>query len=195
MSSTSPRILTVCTANICRSPMMERLLRRALPEASVESSGTFARVGAPLEERAGEVLRTLGADPTGFEGRQLEREHIDSADLVITASREHRAAVARLDPRAVRRTFTLRELARLVEGLGPLQGPTLGDRVPELAQRAAALRGIVRGDRPEDDDLADPYGRRAADFEVCARTVCESLVVPLRLLRGGLGPEGSPAGP
>lgn len=33
-------ILVICTGNICRSPIGERLLRRLLPAARVDSAGT-----------------------------------------------------------------------------------------------------------------------------------------------------------
>src|SRR5689334_19045898 len=115
------RILFVCTANICRSPMAEHLLREGLrerlgPEAEdfvVSSAGTHGLVGEPMDGRARETLRRqYDLDGTGFVARALDEELVQESDLVLTASREHRAVAVTLHPRATRRTFTVREFDR-----------------------------------------------------------------------------------
>ncbi|HSP60467.1 MAG TPA: low molecular weight phosphatase family protein, partial [Ornithinimicrobium sp.] len=60
------RILVVCTGNVCRSPLVERLLQDGLDERwgtgrfVVRSAGTGALVDHPMDERSAEVLTGLG---------------------------------------------------------------------------------------------------------------------------------------
>jgi protein-tyrosine phosphatase len=123
------RVLHVCTGNICRSPMAERLMRSMLdaawpeqaPRFVIESAGTWGHSGSPMEPHALTTLAGLGADGTGFLARELVADHVAGADLVLGATRDHRAAAVVLHPRAAARTFTLREFARLtldVDGAG-----------------------------------------------------------------------------
>ena len=83
------KVLYVCTANICRSPAAAALLREAgLPTVEVVSAGTQAVVGSP----ACSIVREL----PGHESQPLTAGLIESADLVLTAAREHRTAVVEM---------------------------------------------------------------------------------------------------
>ena len=104
MTRPSPlRVLAVCTGNIGRSPMMERILRRDLEvvglsgQVVVGSAGTWAREGQPMETFAEQVLRERGADVSAFGARPLGDALVEEADLILTATREHRAAVAAVE--------------------------------------------------------------------------------------------------
>jgi protein-tyrosine-phosphatase len=100
------RVLHVCTGNICRSPMAELLMRRMLdrgwPEQAerfvVESAGTWGHAGSPMEPHALTVLADHGVDGEAFRARELAAEHVAGADLVLAATREHRAAAVVLYP-------------------------------------------------------------------------------------------------
>lgn len=171
---TLARVLTVCTGNICRSPMAERLLRAGLTErfgddaaqVEVTSAGTGALVGRPMAVHAAQQLRGLGGDGEGFEARAIQAELVAQADLVLAMTREHRSLVVRLHPGATRRTFTLRELARLVSMVAPDDLPESfaddgpADRLRTLLPAAAAKRGFAPVLDPADDDVVDPYGGR-----------------------------------
>lgn len=189
------RVLHVCTGNICRSPMAEQLLRRMLedswPEQAdrflVESAGTWGHTGSLMEPHALSTLAARGVDGSAFRARELVAEHVAAADLVLTATREHRAAAVVLHPRAALRTFTLREFARLTTGV-PASSLPVGDAVDRartLVRAAAARRGMAPPDRPSDDDLADPYHAPASAFADCADLVAASLRHPLALLAAG----------
>jgi protein-tyrosine phosphatase len=188
------RVLHVCTGNICRSPMGEHLMRAGLrarmgaaSEAFViESAGTWGHTGAPMEPFALSVLSTYDVDGSAFQARELVAEHVAGADLVLGATREHRAAAVVLQPRAARKTFTLREFDRLLTGVDPAGLPT-GDpveRARALVVGAASQRGVIRADLPEDDDLADPYQAPESAFVTCGALVQSSMVRVLDLLAG-----------
>ncbi len=156
------RVLMVCTGNICRSPAAERLLAAALgPDADVvvTSAGTHAMVGHPVSAPMVPLLSAAGATAKGFAARQVTEQMLREADLVLALTRHHRAHLVRKEPSTVRRTFTLRELARLAEEVDPaaLVATTPGTRLAELVPLAAARRGRTVVD-PEQDDVEDPYG-------------------------------------
>lgn len=188
------RVLHVCTGNICRSPLAEHLMRDGLRQRLgdgaqrfvIESAGTWGHSGSPMEPFALTTLKGFGLDGSQFEARELVAEHVVAADLVLTATREHRAAAVVLLPRAAKRTFTLREFDRLLSAVDPDGLPT-GDRVERaqaVVQAAASQRGLVRPDRPEDDDLVDPYQGPESGFTACGALVQATLQRPLDLLAG-----------
>jgi protein-tyrosine phosphatase len=90
-------------------------------------------------------------------------------------------------PRAVTRTFTLREFSRLATGVeaGVLPADVV-ERGRALVAAVAGRRGLVAAG-PEGDDLADPYGAPARAFEHCASDIVDVLTVPLDLWAPGLG--------
>jgi protein-tyrosine phosphatase len=198
MTDATFELLFVCTGNICRSPMAERLAAAALAtrlgaEASqvlVHSAGTWGHEGSPMEPFALDTLARLGVDHASsgaFRARELTAEMVESADLVLVASREHRAAVVTMVPRAAARTFTLREFGRLSAGVdGPGLPSGVVERGKALVAAAAGRRGLVPPG-PEGDDLADPYGAPARAFEHCAADIVDVLRAPLDLWAPGLG--------
>lgn len=161
-------ILTVCTGNICRSPAAERLLAHTLAsgDVRVRSAGVGAVVGSSI---APGVVAHLDADgvPSGdFRARQITEEIIDGADLVLALTRAHRARVTELSPRAVRRTFTLREMARIAAHLGGSQilGESIAERLAYLTREAPLLRSHVVVP-PPDDDVVDPWLGDASTYQ------------------------------
>jgi protein-tyrosine-phosphatase len=108
------RVLFVCTGNICRSPLAQVLLTRALAErgvseVEVSSAGTGAWDGAPASEGAYLVALECGLDLSEHRARLLTRELVEAADLVFTMARHHRARVQELGGEG--RTFVLGEYA------------------------------------------------------------------------------------
>ena len=85
------QIVTVCTGNICRSPMAEYALRQALEEegladrvevASVGTSGW--EIGNPVDSRAGALLARHGLDAGSHRARQMDAAELERADLILT---------------------------------------------------------------------------------------------------------------
>ena len=109
-------ILVVCTANICRSPFAELLLKAGLHadlNAVVESAGTHAHEGMVVCARVEEHLTTdeWVAQARGKVSRAVTPELLESAALILTASREQQSELVRLNPSVRDRTHTLREAA------------------------------------------------------------------------------------
>jgi protein-tyrosine phosphatase len=189
------RILHVCTGNVCRSPMAERLTRHALTRRLgdgaagilVESAGTWGHVGAPMEAHAATVLAEYSADPSGFTGRELLDEHVIDADLVLTATRDHRAQVISMGHAAGLRTFTLKEFTRLVRAIDPATLPDDGGvtaRARSLVRAAAALRGWLLAPDAEADEVYDPYGAPLTFFRSVGEEIHAALDPVVTALTG-----------
>ena len=158
-----PRVLLVCTANICRSPAAERLLAARLgPEIEFFSRGVRAVPGAAMCDVSANFVLTQGGDPGRHQARQLELADIKSSTLILTASQRHRTAVIEMRPSAQVRTFTLAQAARIAQwraGRGDLPlDADLPDRLLWLLEEMDAGRGSAPRPVPEStDDLPDPH--------------------------------------
>jgi protein-tyrosine phosphatase len=152
----------------------------------IESAGTWGHTGSPMEPYALSTLASYDVDGAAFSARELVAEHVVAADLVLGATREHRAAAVVLHPRAAARTFTLREFARLAGAVEAAELPAedVVERARALVKAAAANRGLVPPDSPRDDDLDDPYQAPASAFATCGALVHATLQGPLDLLGG-----------
>ncbi len=189
-------VLFVCTGNICRSPIAERLTvafaeteQEALGGVMTASSaGTAAVVGHPMEPSAQLVLTGLGGSADGFTARQLVVEDIAPADLVLTMTRRHRAAVLQLAPRMMSRTFTLREAASLLPAVdtGSLASePDLESRGRQLTGAMAQLRaGRIAQQGRQGDDILDPIGGDLQKFQRVGDAIAGTLVPLLGALAG-----------
>ena len=167
------RILVLCTANQCRSPLVEFALRRRCRERgldwSITSSGTQAQPGQPPHPYIRRLLDAHGDNQTGWSSQRLGPELLRGADLVLASALDHRNQVVRLCPEAAPRTFLLLPFARLCAdrpgGLG-----TAGESVEILRQRVAEMRGRLPVTQTG-ADLPDPIGRRYRVFRQLDRTV------------------------
>ncbi len=89
-------ILIVCSANICRSPMAEHLLRRLIHQAgdderlAVTSAGTWALVGQPASAHAQQLLLEEGLDLGEHRAHNLTQQDVDQAALILVMTRAHR---------------------------------------------------------------------------------------------------------
>jgi protein-tyrosine phosphatase len=158
-------ILVVCTGNVCRSPAAERLLASKLgPTVHTASAGTHALVGHPISEPMALLLRDGDVDPELFEARPLSEQMVKEADLILPMTRAQRRLVVELWPAAVRRTFTLREFARLLTSIDHSALPvgTPAERLRAAIPLAVAERG--KGQRPPDEDVVDPFRLTSAVY-------------------------------
>ncbi|GAA2629338.1 low molecular weight phosphatase family protein [Streptomyces vastus] len=173
------RVLTVCTANLYRSPIAECLLRQRLDALRetihVSSAGTEAVPGTPMAATAASLVVGWGADPSGMVTRRLTTRLVERADLVLGAATEHREAAVRLCPvRALSRAFSLREFARLVRAEDAAGVVHPAARFAALVEGAATRRGAA-GTDVADDDVSDPLGASPAKARECVTRIEESV--------------------
>lgn len=95
------RVLTVCTGNICRSPMAEVVLQKVADQAGVdvlvESAATSSwEDGNPIDHRAVKVLRRGGYSPPVRGSQRITRADIVEQDLILAMTKDHMAAIQRL---------------------------------------------------------------------------------------------------
>lgn len=167
------RILTVCTGNICRSPMAERLLQAGFDavapgEFEVASAGTGALVGSGIEPHVAGFVNVFGGDSSNFASRQLTADILQDQDLVLALSRGHRSRIMELSPGMLRRTFTLRELARLLPLVDGNPDAGASERWKAAMARALRLR-TANPVGPEEDDVVDPYRRSDEVYQQMVR--------------------------
>ena len=187
-------ILVVCTGNVCRSPIAEGLLRAGLASRlggdapAVSSVGTTGWSGSGADPNSVEAAAERGVDISGHRARELSDHHVASATLILAMSREHARAVVAREPDASSRTFTLKELVRLLESLPPASRFDLASRV----SAAEDLRAGGFAGNPDDEDVADPLGLPLDSFRAVAWELDEWIA---RLVDGLLGqPEAAVAG-
>src|ERR1041385_8325774 len=93
-------IVTVCTANICRSPMAAALLQHALaaqPEPlrslRVISAGVAARTGELVSENSVIALKKVGIDIAHARAQPLTQRMLDEAFMILCMTESHRAMI------------------------------------------------------------------------------------------------------
>ncbi|WP_299954900.1 hypothetical protein [uncultured Modestobacter sp.] len=196
-------VLFVCTGNICRSPLAERVTRAYLDEAlgeqaaaiQVRSAGTQAVVGSGVHPDSALVLAGFGGEPAGFAARQMVEDMAIDADLTLTLTRAHRRTVLAGAPRALSRTFTIREageLVRLVSGDRELPGTTLAERCRSLVRAMAEARSQRSTDAG--DDIGDPIGRPLEVHQQIGEEIVQALL-PLLSRLVSLQPADDVDGP
>jgi protein-tyrosine phosphatase len=151
--------------------LVERIAERELPATVVSAGRLEGGHERPPELTA--VLAKRGIALPDQLSRQLVKGDLQRADLVLGMERAHVRYSVLLVAEAWSRTFTLKELVRRGEGLGPrarLQSPG--------AWLARAHEGRERRDLLGDsalDDVTDPYGGPISAYEATANEI-EDLV-------------------
>lgn len=100
-------VLTVCTGNICRSPLAEAQLHQQLPHLTVTSAGIGALVGQPADPKALAVGQANGLDLSAHRGRQLDADIIRANDVMLVMEPHHEQWITRNYPMARGRVFLL----------------------------------------------------------------------------------------
>lgn len=150
------KVLFVCTANLCRSPMAEALFNdlareRRLPFVA-ESAGVSAREDFDMAPHAREAMDEIGARVASHRSRRITKRMLDDADLILVMGSRHRAETERV-----------LGVSEKVHLLGEYVGEPSGEEVPDpygltlFAYRASArqLYGYVEKalDRMEKEEL------------------------------------------
>ena len=167
------RVLFVCHANVCRSPMAEAVFRHLVEEAGlrssieIDSAGVMAMDGSPPHPLTVAACAAHGVVASG-QARQLFRDDLFSSDHVLLADASN-----------------LRRLERMMNpsAFGPSPGTRATLRLlGELDPTASRGRGL---------DIADPIGKDAEAFDRCydrVRRCCEQLLTELQGSTGSASP-------
>jgi protein-tyrosine-phosphatase len=160
MSAFGP-VVTVCTANICRSPMAGALLAHALkaqpePLRSLEviSAGVAARPGEKVSANSVQALKKVGLDISDHTSRALSEELVSKALVILVMTESHRAMINLTFDPPPRHVYLFREF------------------MPGGAER----------------EIPDPYGGPLKHYEACRDEMVEAipgLIDHLRSLTAG----------
>ena len=135
------------------------------PDRHIVTAGTHTIDGQPMGLRTRAALSAIPelADVQfgGHRSRQVYESDLVRAELVVAMEADHVRFVRRHYPEAADRTATIR---RLCEDLPPAP-PSLRERVAALALADATLS--------EADDVIDPAGGEAAEYDACAAELWE----------------------
>ena len=112
-----PRILFVCTANLCRSPLAAALFSKKLWDEGtsagwiVESAGTWAAPGQGLPADVRRAARVLRLDLTHHRTRRVDSELLACFDLILVMERGHKEALQVEFPFVRQKVHLLSEVA------------------------------------------------------------------------------------
>ena len=133
-----PNILIVCTANICRSPMGEAILKKLVSERpdadqwQIESAGTWAMDGSGPAILSKFVMEQMGMDISAHRSQPINLKMLQNFDLILTMEDEHKK--------------------------------WLKAQYGEFADRIYMLSEMIG----EYEDIPDPIGGELADYEEIA---------------------------
>jgi protein-tyrosine-phosphatase len=94
----APQILIVCTANICRSPVVTALLQKRLKEGGyddwgVDSAGTWAVITRGASRYSIQLMANQGIDITNHRAKMINERLIAQSDLVLCMELGHAEAL------------------------------------------------------------------------------------------------------
>ncbi|NKY89515.1 arsenate reductase/protein-tyrosine-phosphatase family protein [Nocardia veterana] len=179
-------VLFVCTGNVCRSVIAERLTRAVAAEHGIddltaESAGTRALVGFGVEPRAAQIITGLGGDAGNFSARKLKPEMIARADLILAMTEQIRDHIIDSEPTARSRTFTLLEAYRVAKVSG-------ARTIAEIDSARNDLAFVGR------ENIADPVGLSSEKYCAVGDRIAETLVPLLLALHAHRDPARTESG-
>lgn len=126
----TPHILVVCTANICRSPVAEALLRSKLHAAglgdwTVASAGTWATRDNAASEFSIRLMAEQGLDIHAHRSQPVTDQLMQRSDLLLCMETEHVRMLQQAYPLHRHKIYTLRQM---LDKRGSVQDPYGGSR-------------------------------------------------------------------
>jgi protein-tyrosine phosphatase len=138
------KVLFVCTANVCRSPMAEAIFEALAEERGLQyraaSAGVAALVDEEITPNARAALEEVGIYAKEHRARQVSEATLREADLVLV--------------------------------MGPRHVATLRRRFGDLSERVYTLPEYALGASPE-EGIPDPYGHTMTAFRASVRQLLE----------------------
>ena len=189
-------IMTVCTGNVCRSPLAQQVLAARLSDLPgvITSGGTYEMGAAPMPADAQRLAAEFGVSgdvAAAHRSQLVTSDRLASPDLVLTMAREHRRHIVSLAPSRLRSTFTVREFARLAADTSndelraaAAAATTPSERVRAAVAAVAAHRGMTLPPAsPDDDDVVDPYRRSWNTYQASGAQLAPALDEVVRVVR------------
>lgn len=168
-SSRPPRVLFICTGNICRSAFAASCFSASPMTEGIDiaSAGTMAVVGHGIDDAFARIAQSLGADSRGHRARQLTGRILDEADILLVFGPEHREWILAGHPESSERVLALGQAGAVLSLLPH------GVTIPwwSLAETVLARRPVPR---PE-DWIDDPYGRGEHAARITAQAITDNL--------------------
>ena len=105
-------ILLVCTGNTCRSAMAGGLFEKAVDDdydgcVTINTAGINAYVPSPASENAIKVMEDMGIDISDHTSKQITKEDVEEADLVLVMTHSHQNTLIDLYPQYSEKFHTL----------------------------------------------------------------------------------------
>jgi protein-tyrosine phosphatase len=159
--------------------LIEKAAKAKLPIA-VSSAGVMAMTGDPMTPQSADAMVKRGFTPTHHTSQDLTPKILEEADLVLTATLEHRGELARMLPKASKYSFTIDEFARLTSFLSAdpefqeefkkKPRETREQYLRRAIQEAVLLRGMVPTNL-DPKDVVDPYGESVEVYNQVAEHI------------------------
>lgn len=176
MSLGKPTWYFVCTGNICRSAFAEAYLRHLLgDEASVRSGGTGINQALTPPEEILKLADASGLTLETHKPKAIKAGDLQAADIILTATTQHRANVLAESPLSLNKTFTIKEFALLLSHIdltGISSTNDLREWWQQVVRQAARIRSRVAA---EDLDIADPFRESVEVYEKSTQEIMEAL--------------------
>ncbi|MEO7124036.1 MAG: hypothetical protein ABI400_13150 [Lacisediminihabitans sp.] len=151
---TRTKILLVCTANQCRSPLAAAIARRGVEKLPIDFDSAGLLEGGHTMPPVGiRVAGEIGLDLTGHISRQLNLRAAHSYAVILTMTREQAREIVATAPDLWPRVFTLKQFARWLHDHPYPGGSTLGSWLKTEASDRAKTDLVGSN---ASDDVRDP---------------------------------------
>jgi low molecular weight protein-tyrosine phosphatase len=157
-ASLVPRILFLCTANRCRSPLAEQIMRRILHEQGLRaliSSAGLLQGGFRTPPTGIAVALSNGLDLSRHRSVQVSTRLIEVSDVILTMSRAHAREIVALNPESWPRVYPLKQFTQLLSSASLPRRSYLRDATTLLGE--TRKRSSILGN-PLADTVRDPMG-------------------------------------